>query len=153
YTKQTSPSEYGKLVTESRKLCEEGRYDKAFKNLVNAVTLTDKNSRALGVLGYCYLKQNESLEAIPVLIQAIRRNPEEPLLFYRLGIAYCNLNNYNLGIANLKKSININPGYADFYQKLAECYSKAGNEQDAKKYLDLIKEITPINVTPLESLY
>ena len=44
----------------------------------------------------------------------------------------------NFGIVNLKRSIELNPSNPDFYKAIADCYSKAGNEGEAKKQLEIL---------------
>ena len=153
YTKQTSSQRYEEIVLESKDLCTDGKYDKSFVKLEKAIKLDEKRAFAYAIIGYCYLQQNKSAEAVLALTEAVRRYSREPLYFYRLGIAHCNLNNYNLAIPNLRRSIELNPGNPDFYKSLAECYLKAGNPQEAKKYLDLLDKLNLGNLTIYNRLW
>ena len=149
YSKQNSIQKYDELIVEARQLCDKRDYDNAFKNLKKAVDLdkTGRRSSAYGVMGKCYLQQNNSIDAIKVLKIAVAKNPGEPQHFYGLGTAYCRLGNYNYGIINLLRSIELNPNNSDFYNTTGKCYSKAGNQEEADKYFELANGVTPTNIT------
>ena len=148
YAKQDSRQRYDELVGEAKQLCDEGKFDKAYKNLQKAIDL-DKtgHSSAFGVMGKCYLEQNKTVEAIKVLTMAVARNSVTPNYFYRLGIAYCLLGNYNLGITNFKRSILLNPNVPVYYNTTAKCYAKAGNQEEANKYFELANKTAPTSIT------
>lgn len=145
YFKLSSSKTYNDLVSDSKELCSQGNYDKAFKKLEKAMRLDNKNAFAYGIYGHCYLLQGKYEEAIRVLNVAVAKEPAAPLYFYRLGLAYCSLGNYNLGIANLLKSIQLNPTNPDFHKAAADCYSKAGNKEEADRQLAMINGTIAIN--------
>lgn len=147
YTGKTYDQRYDEIVSNSKELCTKGEYGAAFKNLQKALGFeaTKNRASAFGVMGYCYIQQKKFAEAIPVLREAIKRYSKEPVYFYRLGVSYCNTNATSLGIANLKRSIDMIPANPDYYEGIVRCYLKSGNEGEAKKYLDELNEIKSKN--------
>lgn len=133
YKKITLVQRYNDLVYESKDLCTKGEYDKAYKKLEKAVELDDKRAFAYAIYGHCYLLQNKNADAVGALTEALKRGSAD-IYFYRLGVAYCSLNSFNLGIANLRRSIELNPANPDFNKALGDCYSKSGNKNESDKY-------------------
>jgi len=145
YKKQDLVIRYDELVYASKDLCTNGEYEKAFKKLNKAVELNEKRGFAFAMYGYCYVLQEKYEEAIITLTQATKLDAPNPLHLYWIGVAYCNLNNYNFGTANLKRSIELNPNLIESHKSISECYAKAGNQEEADKHLKIASMIASID--------
>ena len=137
YNKVTLKQRYDELVFEAKDLCTKGDFNSGLKKLEKAMKLNNRNAFAYAIYGHCYLLQGKNTEVVGFLNEAVKREAGEPLYFYRLGAAYCSLKNYNLGIANLQRSLQLDPSNAEVNKAIADCYSKAGNQEEAKKYLEI----------------
>ena len=115
----------------------------AKKNLEQSLLLSRKNINAQNLLGLIYFKTGKIADALKYwiisnsiekndlaekYILAAQENPKildmynEAIKFYNLGLEYIKQNNDDMGVINLKKSLELNPNFVDALNLLALCY-------------------------------
>lgn len=89
------------------------------------------------------LRQNKSLEAIPLLKKAARLSPRNPETYYHLGRAYANTGALNQALETLEKGKSIDPAFAYYYDVEGDIFWDSGQNEAAfsamKKALELEK--------------
>src|SRR5258708_16174663 len=67
--------------------------------------------------------------------KAIALDPRLPLTHYLLGELYLSQLKYPEAVSELRKEMEINPGYAGVYYKLADAEMRLDNYEDAERLL------------------
>ena len=67
---------------------KKGLYNKAVKNLQNALQLDPDNPTVLYHIGVCYNRMDDPKKAIPPLKRATEINPDDGKAYYYLGVVY-----------------------------------------------------------------
>jgi len=85
-----------------------------------AVSLDRNHVPAIANLGFSRILSGEPAEAIPLLEQAIRSSPRDPMMaiwYSRVGLAEMHLERFDRALAALQKSHSVNPGlpWVHFY--------------------------------------
>ncbi len=75
--------------------------------------MEDNEFDVLIEVGQSYLLNRQYEEAIAKFTAALRLNPHEPDAYYYLGLAYEGSNKYAEAITMYRKTITIDPGYAN----------------------------------------
>ena len=96
-------------------------------------------------------------EAVPVLIEARRENPDSSVAAFFLGIAYKQLPDYTNARENLRDAISLQPRLKEALVELIEVSYRIGDAESldaAKKWLEIAKNenIFPAKVKFLEGL-
>ena len=76
-------------------------------------------------------KAGRHKEAIPYYDEAIRGNPKMDEAYYRRGLAYSNLNQYQRSIQDFDEAIRLNPRVAETYNNRGSAYNMLGQHQRA----------------------
>ena len=93
--------------------------------------------RVLLVRAYQGLKQNE--KAVPVLKEALKRDPFNPIIHYELGTAYMRLEQWENARLALTKSLEIEPEQPNAYTNLGMLSLHSGDGVDfVKQFLNAI---------------
>ncbi len=93
--------------------------------------------RVLLVRAYQGLKQDE--KAVPVLKEALKRDPFNPIIHYELGTAYMRLEQWENARAALTKSLEIEPEQPNAYTSLGKLSLNSGDGVDfVKQFLNAI---------------
>lgn len=79
-------------------------------------------------------------DALKKLLPLIDRFADDPIIYYYIGVAYRNLENYDKAIYYLNKSLEIDNSLMDVVNELAINYACIGNYDVAIKYLRKIFE-------------
>lgn len=139
----------------------------AKKNLEQSLLLSRKNINAQNLLGLIYFKTGKIADALKYwiisnsiekndlaekYILAAQENPKildmynEAIKFYNLGLEYIKQNNDDMGVINLKKSLELNPNFVDALNLLALCYLYQEKKSEAQKLLDRVLFIDKSNL-------
>ena len=139
----------------------------SIKDLNKSLILFKKNINARNLLGLIYFRIGKIADALKhwVISNAIKKNDlaekyilmaqENPKIlamyngaikFYNSGLEYIKQHNDDMGVINLKKSLELNPDFIDAMNLLALCYIYQEKNFEAKKILDRVLEIDKSNL-------
>lgn len=109
------------------------QWDKAEKALVKALDDSGRHPFVLNYLGYTWLKHNEnSNEALFMIFDAYRQNPEDGHIMDSLGWAYFRMGKYDEAIKVLEKAAEYLPGNAIVCDHLGDAYWQVGRKAEAR---------------------
>lgn len=139
----------------------------AIKDLNKSLILFKKNIYARNLLGLVYFRIGKIADALKhwVISNAIKKNDlaekyilmaqENPKIldmyndaikFYNSGLEYIKQHNDDMGVINLKKSLELNPEFIDAMNLLALCYIYQEKISEAKEILDRVLKIDNSNL-------
>ena len=81
-------------------------------------------------------EKGENEKAITLLQESLRINPSYAEAYYRLGIIYANLEQYDKAIENFNNATAIKPDFTSAYINLGAAYAYLKDYNQALKYLD-----------------
>ena len=90
-----------------------------------------------------YVKQKRYDELTIFLKGWLDKAPDDPQRHYRLGIIYEFKKEYDLAVAEYKKSIELQPDNARMLMALGRTYMKTGRLSEAREMLELSKKADP----------
>ena len=110
------------------------QHDKAIAEGERAVELSPSGADAHFTLGTFLKFAGRPREALALMHKAIRLNPmPRSIYYYILGTLYRDMNQYDKGIAALKKCLEIDPDSSFCWINLTAAYSMAGQEDMARE--------------------
>jgi len=104
-----------------------------------------KEVKALLDRGIAQLRNNQYVEALQTLTEAIRLDPTDADFYYQRGVAYCRLNDYPHAVTDLKEAIRLEPTDANFYYQRGFAYFQIGRylaSYHLSAYQDALKDTT-----------
>jgi tetratricopeptide (TPR) repeat protein len=116
-----------------------------FKELDSADT---KNSEIKLFLGITLLRSENYQEAIMVLNEAIKIQPDLKLVNHALGSALFMIEDYQGALSAFNREIEVNPKYPDAYCDKGYALNELGNYQEAFKAASLAVKLDPIYADP-----
>jgi len=144
-------SSYYKSISEAYE--EKGMLEAAKQNIKKAIELRKKEFpnqsepfRFHNQLGDLYFKNNELSEAIQTYLFSLKINEIQDDVYFKLSKVYIKLMKYDEAISILKKAIDINPDYSEFYYLQALIYKYVNRDIDKSneslsKFYDLNKRV------------
>lgn len=79
-------------------------------------------------------------EALPLLETAVKEFPDDPLIFYNKGVSLLKLGREKEAIAPLRRSVELDPGFARSRHNFAEALRRTGQfAEAAEQYLEAIR--------------
>ncbi len=135
-----------------------GGYIKAMQNdtakvfgwLRNAEKLDPKNYDLYIVKGDAYIfLLNDGSNAIANYNRAQRLNPESPMAKLRVGQLWMRARNYKDALNYYYEVIKIDSSFAAAYRELGFLLSKAGRNDEAKKYFQIFVRLSAGNITAI----
>ena len=121
-----------KPTTNSRAVRDTGsaaNYDPEFINRVNQ--------------GSQLLEQGKPAEAVQVLTEALRSNPEDEDVHYNLGLALARLGKVEEAIREYREALRIFPDYAEAHNNLGNVLVRAGQAEEAITHFERAVKIMP----------
>ncbi len=79
-------------------------------------------------------------DAINLLTEIIPLSPARPQIYFERGQSYINLGQYDKGITDFKKGVELSPWADESYWNLAAAYILAGEQEEADKIFILLKD-------------
>ncbi|MCS7005151.1 MAG: tetratricopeptide repeat protein [Cytophagales bacterium] len=83
------------------------------------------------------MESNRFEEALLMLADAIKIDPNDPVIYYKQGLCYTNLGNFREAIAPLQKATSLKKEYVEAHELLARVYQELKNIKGAIAELDL----------------
>jgi len=122
-------------------------HEKAIAELERAVALDPNYALGYMFLAYSLISAGRSQEAIPLLKKSMRLSPlsqtHASMCFFRLGIAYRTMGQYEEALSALKKALNIRPNFFAIHLHLAATYIHLGREEEARAAAAEVRRIVP----------
>jgi tetratricopeptide (TPR) repeat protein len=107
----------------------------------HAISVTDNNWVALGVLGYDYLTNNELDKAFVFLNKSLSVNPKNVMALYNMGILQNKLRNRDYALELFNKIITIEPDYRMAYYQIGLQLLFRGDVAGALQQHNILKEL------------
>jgi tetratricopeptide (TPR) repeat protein len=98
------------------------------------------------------IKDGKNVEAEPILLQALKVNPDSVDILRLLGVIESNLGRYDDATKRLEKAIEINPDDAPTHTNLSLCYTFKGEHEKALKHAQKAVDLEPEDGTYLNNL-
>lgn len=89
------------------------------------------------------LKEDKLAEAAKYSESLIQSYPKSFLLFYTLGMSYALLAEHQKALDYMKRAVALNPGVADAWSYLGDCYMKQDQQEDARNAYIASLKIAP----------
>ena len=122
------------------------RHDKEIEEYEKAIQLGLKKFDLFYNLGMAYSEYlGDYDKALEVFKQAERMDPKNNEIHYALGLAYWFKEAESEAVAELLKTINLNPRHIEAHALLGEIYFQRGQYDFAKAEWEMVLEIDPNN--------
>jgi tetratricopeptide (TPR) repeat protein len=105
--------------------------------------------QALVYLADSRIKLNRNELALPLLLKAIRLDPDTEMAHLDLGIVYADMNRQTDAMRELKLAVKLNPSDVAVHWRLARLYTTIGRRPEAEAEFEKVKTL---NKTPNESV-
>jgi len=120
------------------------QYDKALPEAERAVALNPNGSEAYIYLGGIIGCSGRWEESVSYIQMSIRLNPiPEAWKYQILGRSYFMLGQYDEAVVELKKALQVDPGFLFAHIYLAACYSSMGRDAEAASAAKEVLRINP----------
>lgn len=106
----------------------------------------ERDPEVLATLASILLQQGYSDVALSLYRQAVAAEPQNARFAFVLGSAYAQLGNQSAAIAELRRSIFIDPSSPDAYRKLVDLYDKAREPAQSRQVIDEYLKFMPQNL-------
>jgi tetratricopeptide (TPR) repeat protein len=120
------------------------RMEPAVEILDKAIVAKPENFRFYWARGLIYQRMNNNDEALKSFLMSAERSPEDPALYYHIGICY-----YNMGIDLRESALHITEN--NRYKEVRELYLEKFRE--AVKWFERSYELNPYNEETVSTLY
>ncbi len=104
-------------------------YDMALAELAAARKTDPENSTLLDAMVNIYIKLGKANEAIPLMQEALSKDPNNKLYHYNLGVLQMQANDYPKAIEHFEATLKADPNYDAALQNIAATYMKRGDER------------------------
>ena len=122
----------------------EGKHDQAVAKAERAVVLNPNSANAHAFLGQALRFAGRYEESIPEYNKAIRLNPiSPPFYFFGLGTSYSSVGQHDEAIKWCKKAVELAPDSFLVHLFMAEVYSRAGRQMEARAQAAEVLRINP----------
>ena len=147
---------YNVLYNSYRSLCGEdkAKLAEAKELLLRGLKLFPGNANVITCLTDLYLALGENPEGIvPMVQEAIAKEPENAMLWYGLGAVYKELKNYDEAMNSFNKVIELNPNNALAYYYIGNLYVLKGDEMNEQLNNNWGSETYKEDKKKVEALY
>jgi len=128
---------------EADRLIQNGDYEEAVLVLQNALESPHYPNREalINQLTICYLELRRFSDAIKILQEALKLNPENSTVLYHLGLSYFSQQNYTDAIPCFKKLIELEGYSEDNFYHLGLALLYCNQTEESLKYLNQIVDV------------
>lgn len=120
-----------------------GNKDQAQTDAVQAINQKPDYTDAYFFLAQLLFSENKGDSATQVLSVAAQRSPNDPTVWFQLGIAYYDNASYSNAASAFVTALNLNSQFANAQYFLALSFDKLGRHDDALKILEFLKQNNP----------
>ncbi len=132
-------------LTMARLESAKGDNAKSKENVSKALSLKNNYTEAIFFLSQIQAKEGNLKEAISSVEAASIISPDDPAIFFQLGLLLYNNKEYKKAVTALEKALALNPSYANAKYFLGLSYDKTGNDEGAIAQFASLKETNPDN--------
>ena len=104
---------------------------------------------ACHLLAILYAEQKKYLLAQPLFENLLTHSPQDPTVYYHLGLCYYHLNNISAALTVLTQAVALSPEYVEAYHALGKVYEATHDAGAAKTAYDKALAIKPNDVDAL----
>lgn len=143
------------LLTLARLEVSKGTLDKAKEYAISALRLKNDYSDAAYLLAQVETSLGNIKNAIAALESAAVFSPNQPALYFQLGLLKYNQKDFEGAIYSLESAVKLNQYYSNALYFLGLSYSKVGRQSEAIEVFEYLQKLNPDNadvVTVLRSL-
>ncbi|MFD0988409.1 tetratricopeptide repeat protein [Methyloligella solikamskensis] len=140
------PQEQHWSIYYSRGVCYERLkdWDKAEKDLKQALALKPEESLVLNYLGYTWVDQKTNLKtAMDYIRKAVKLKPDDGYYVDSLGWAYYRLGNLDAAVKHLERAVELEPNDPIINDHLGDVYWRVGRKLEAKYQWQQALELEP----------
>jgi tetratricopeptide (TPR) repeat protein len=120
-------------------------FTKARENINTALQLKNDYTDAAYLLSQIEVSQGNIKEAIATLEATTVFSPNQPIIFFQLGLLKYNQKDYSGAVVALERAVNLNNYYSNALYFLGLSYYKLGRTQEAIRAFEVIKALNPGN--------
>jgi tetratricopeptide (TPR) repeat protein len=103
-------------------------------------------------LAFQHYQTGDLQQAKHICTEILKEQPNNEAMLYLLGVVYAQLEEYDLAVQHLKKSLQCNTYYADAYLALGVIFQKKGLSDEAISYYQKAIEVEPDFAEAYENL-
>jgi len=100
-------------------------------------------ARKLHDQGFIFNQKKQLDKAVEKYKQAIKIDPDNPLLHDQLGIVYNKKKEFHLATESFKNALNIIPNYSNSHFALGFIYHRLGDKENSTKHLETYLRLSP----------
>ncbi len=153
YAVQLDPAELNPRMSLATILMAQNKYGEAESELRACVRQRVADWRTHALLGGLYLGQKRLTEAVPAFRQALKLQPDNPMIMNNLGYTLLELDtNLEEAMDFIKRAVKAVPSNAAFHDSLGWAYFKSGNLVEAEKELLQSAKGGPKSLAAIEHL-
>ena len=116
------------------------------------LTVKENERKACFGIGFCLNAQGKYAEAIPYLETAIKQEATYTAAYQEIGYSYYRTGDYEKGLSNLKKALELNPKNENARYYAVLVYVKQKNKAQAQKMVDELKALSSKYVAELQKM-
>ena len=110
-----------------------GRYEAAATGFQNIIDRHPDSLYGWTNLGIVRSNQGREEEAVAAFQHAAQLNPSDAFVLTDLGMSLCHQGKYRAAIRPFERAEKLNPENSNLHAYLAECYARAGRDDDAAR--------------------
>ena len=119
-------------------------HEEAMGLYLEMLALNDKDQFALLGLGMMYLRMGEPSQAEPLLLKALKQNPQDPIAQYEIGNMLCDQEHYEEAVPHYLAALKHDYWMPQWcWGNLAYCYQKADRLEDAADAIEKALALDP----------
>lgn len=129
-----------------------GRIFNAKKACGRAVEQSDGDPEDLERLAAVHMEVNHWKDALPILLEAVRKAPRDARVLNSLGYCYLGMYKYKEAISYLQRAISADPYFLEARKNLSRVYYSQGRFRQAVAELEKVLEIDPEDKDAISNL-
>ena len=137
---RTSPTALG---AQADALFSLGQYSAAIGDYTNYTAVVTNQESAYCNLAYSYFMVNNSAQALTTYAQCTNLNPDDPLIWNRIGLADMSLGKYSDALSAFNKATAMTDTNAEIWNNKGEALAALGQYQDAITCFDTALSLNP----------
>ncbi|MCX6567894.1 MAG: tetratricopeptide repeat protein, partial [Candidatus Aminicenantes bacterium] len=126
--------------------------DEALRNAFRHSTTASEKERLLIASIYAQKIERDLDKELRLLLELVRKYPEEKYAQYNLGFLYDGRREYGPAIAAFRKAIALDPNFGYAINQLAYVHAKIGQFDEALRLFERYAAISPGDANPLDSI-
>ncbi len=110
-------------------------------SLIFVSSLIAENQGELLIAGIKYRSEGKYEDAVRIFTKMIKFNPEDPVVYYQLGMLYAQIGKYSVAEFNLKRALQLKPDWLEVKYELKMASVKLQEYAQNKDSLEVFEMI------------